>query len=82
MGGIPWASGAHPDLCNPRMQKGVPEHEAALQNPALPPWHGRGRSVTLPVPLSTSQGPGDFSCPRGAGQTTRLQPYAAPDPSA
>lgn len=81
MGGIPWALGAHPDLCHPWMQKGVPEHEAALQHPALPPWHSWDSSVTLPVPLSRSQAPGDFCCPRGAGQTTWLQPCPAPDPS-
>lgn len=59
------------------MQKGVPEHEAAPQHPAPHPWHGRGSTVTPPVPLSRSPAPGDSSCSRGAGQTRQLQPYLA-----
>lgn len=38
------------DLCHSQMQKRVMEHEAALQHPALPPWHSQGSSVTLLVP--------------------------------
>lgn len=38
------------DLGHFQMQKGVMEHEAVLQQPALPPWHGQGSSVTPPVP--------------------------------
>lgn len=57
MGGIPWASGAHPDLCHPQMQQGVPEHEASLQHPALPPWHGPGQQCDTTCPLKLLSSP-------------------------
>lgn len=93
--GSPWAAGAHLALCHPEMQKGVPE--PCNTQPSLPgmagaaAWHGWGSSLALPVCFSRSlkpvqgvrsRAPRDFSCPRGAGQTTQLQLCLALDPSA
>lgn len=79
--GSPGLQGLVLHLC-PRMQKGAPEHESSPTTPGSPSLAWPGQQVTPTVPLSRSPVPGDSSCARGAGQTRRLQPYLAPDPSA